>query len=196
MLAARVSPPAEPRPRAASETRVRVQIPGGGCCSLSLPETQNFPYCSCVKYRFISPPLFYYPPRSSTGNAVQSATRPTSRQSRPFLFRTSPFPILPIFSFKNENEENWRKLPRRRRRSREKDKRAFRFFRRYGGNTIARSKVCLLRARRNKGRGKRRAVEITRIPFCRSTRSSIDIYAEYPIINRHTFSNYSSTCPN
>lgn len=104
--------------------------------------------------------------------------------------------ILPIFSFKNENEENWRKLPRRRRRSREKDKRAFRFFRRYGGNTIARSKVCLLRARRNKGRGKRRAVEITRIPFCRSTRSSIDIYAEYPIINRHTFSNYSSTCPN
>lgn len=98
--------------------------------------------------------------------------------------------------FKNENEENWRKLPRRRRRSREKDKRAFRFFRRYGGNTIARSKVCLLRARRNKGRGKRRAVEITRIPFCRSTRSSIDIYAEYPIINRHTFSNYSSTCPN
>lgn len=105
--------------------------------------------------------------------------------------------ILPIFSFKNENEENWQKLPRRRRRrSREKDKRAFRFFRRYGGNTIARSKVCLLRARRNKGRGKRRAVEITRIPFCRSTRSSIDIYAEYPIINRHTFSNYSSTCPN
>lgn len=38
MLAARVSPPAEPRPRAASETRVRVQIPGGGCCSLSLSQ--------------------------------------------------------------------------------------------------------------------------------------------------------------
>lgn len=61
-----------------------------GDAALSLSQRPRiFPIAPA--YNIISPPLFYYPPRSSTGNAVQSATRPTSRQSRPFLFRTSPF---------------------------------------------------------------------------------------------------------
>lgn len=41
---------------------------------------------------------------------------------------TSPFPILPIFSFKNENEENWRKLPRRRCLRERKTNELFDFF--------------------------------------------------------------------
>lgn len=99
MLAARVSPSAEPRPRAASETRVRVQIPGGGCCSPSLSLSPRiFPHCSSVQYRLISPPLFYYPARSSTGNVVHNATY------------IAPISILISYSFSFQSFENEKKI--------------------------------------------------------------------------------------
>ena len=49
--------------------------PVGDAFPLSLSLSPRiFPHCSSVQYRLISPPLFYYPARSSSGNVVHNAT--------------------------------------------------------------------------------------------------------------------------
>lgn len=130
MLAARVSPPAEPRPRAASETRVRVQIPGGGCCSLSLSQRPRiFPIAPAYNIASSRHRYFIIPrvPRPETPSSPQRDLHRANLVHSYFAL-TSPFPILPIFSFKNENEENWRKLPRRRCLRERKTNELFDFF--------------------------------------------------------------------
>lgn len=100
MLAARVSPSAEPRPRAASETRVRVQIPGGGCFpSLSLSLPQNFP---ALLERTISVDL-------ATAVLLSRAFLDRKRCPQRDLHRANlhsyfVFVLFPIFSFENEKK--------------------------------------------------------------------------------------------
>lgn len=100
MLAARVSPSAEPRPRAASETRVRVQIPGGGCFpSLSLSLPQNFP---ALLERTISVDLAT---AVLLSRAFLDRKRCPQRDlHRPNLHSYFVFVLFPIFSFENEKK--------------------------------------------------------------------------------------------
>lgn len=100
MLAARVSPSAEPRPRAASETRVRVQIPGGGCFpSLSLSLPQNFP---ALLERTISVDLATAVLLSRA--FLERKRCPQRDLHRPNLHSYFVFVLFPIFSFENEKK--------------------------------------------------------------------------------------------
>lgn len=73
--------------------------PVGDAFPLSLSLSPRiFPHCSSVQYRLISPPLFYYPARSSTGNVVHNATY------------IAPISILISYSFSFQSFENEKKI--------------------------------------------------------------------------------------